>query len=763
MNFLSKINKIIGHLVGFEEDHSKVIEDLSELKRSYQADKLYGTYIWKQVPDAIAISNEDGIVVDCNDAYLKLYETSYKNVINQPFYIIFPEEVHEQANLKHKEVFKSELQCQTYESWITTLKGKNLFVESVVEFIYNNNEKLLISTIRDQTEKKQVELNLQKLTQQNDLIIESANLGTWFTDSSKNEFIINDIWANNYGYEKHEIDNPYEFFIDNLHPHSLEEIQIFLQDASNNNNEFSLEIRIKHKNKFWKWIFAKGQILTRLKNGKINKMSGIHLDIHDRKTTELELEESRARYEFLFESMPQILWTANIDGEITYVNKFGLNYFGASLNEINSDKWLSFIHDDDKEQMIQKWKKSLLTGEEFSNYQRMQNSKHVYNWFAVNAYKFNFDKKVTWFGISRNINERYELTSKLENIATHSNEVFNIFNKNKYIYTTPNIKNVLGYTVEELADQEFFLSRVHPDEKEIMNEFYIKLKKRELKNGDLINYKFRKSNDELVWLEISVSTSKDKTNKDLLILTTRDVTERVQNNLKLEELNTFNSQIISMLSHDLTNSIGSVMGLTEVMLTDKSYVLNDDTKYIMTKINESISSSYEMLNNVLNWAKNTRGSNAIYKSNINITQILDKLCNFFKIKIESKNINIIINVPDNINIYSDKTIVETILRNILSNAIKYSNENSKVLINLLENNNDYLAISIKDCGPGISNEYLDKILDIDYNRNYINNVSNKGSGLGLKIVLEFLEIIDGEIKIESEEGKGTNVILKFTK
>lgn len=771
MKTLQSIKNLIEKVKNDNFDKELVLSELIQIKNDYKSTYYeYGvngekvSEIWKFVPDAIAISDENGIVLDCNSAYLNLYETTQKHVIGKSFSEIFPNEKRKAAEDRYKKVFKLKNSLESYESWVITHNGKKKYVQSLTKFIRNDkNELLLLSIVRDLTQRKLNEDKLSHLNERLDIVLNASQVGTWLLDLENNESVVNDNWIRMLGFEPDEMQDPLNYFQNNIHPDDKYIMDDILSKKEKPENEFlNYEIRVKTKSGKWKWILDKGKILNRSKDGLPKRIAGVHIDIDDRKKAQLSFIKSRERFKFLFDSLPYVLWTANEDGSITEVNKAGLKYFGRDESELIKDGWIPVLHENDKEKVIRKWENSVNFGSDFESYQRMQAADGNYNWFHVNAYLYNFNNEKTWFGISRNVNERFQLTSRLELIANNSNDILSLFIDHRLEYATPNSEKILGYKVDEL-DLKTLFSTIHSDDKKKIIKFYKNWVANKKADSHNLIYKAVKKDGTVIWLESRII---DRINSDenlVSIVSSRDITERVKYEIELKKANSFKRKLLSVITHDLSSSIGSVMGLSTLMIQENKDKFDFETLYIMKKINESVNSSYELLNNILNWAKKADEENRNPNIVIKLNQVIKKIIDFHIISIEDKNIKIINHIPEQTYLKADNTMLETVIRNLLSNAIKFSFENSEIEFGIEREVANNITFYIKDQGIGIEEEYIDKLFDSDFDKNLIGQSTSKGTGLGLQITSEFIKQMNGEIFVESEKDKGSKFLITMNK
>ena len=231
-------------------------------------------------------------------------------------------------------------------------------------------------------------------------------------------------------------------------------------------------------------------------------------------------------------------------------------------------------------------------------------------------------------------------------------------------------------------------------------------------------------------------------------------------NSKLESLNSDKDSLLSVISHDLIGPIGTTQQTIKFLLEED--IPEADKKYLLEIVDSSVDNIYTVLNNLLLWARNTKGALECKPEYLKLFDLVESTIVFFGNEIKAKNINIINNVSPNLLSFCDKLLIETTLRNLISNSIKFTNENGTVIIDNKQMN-EFNILSIKDNGIGISEDNQKKIVNEIRGVTRLGTKNEKGSGLGLKICKEFVIKNGGDIWFESKEGIGTEFLFSVPK
>jgi PAS domain S-box-containing protein len=228
---------------------------------------------------------------------------------------------------------------------------------------------------------------------------------------------------------------------------------------------------------------------------------------------------------------------------------------------------------------------------------------------------------------------------------------------------------------------------------------------------------------------------------------------------KLHQLNADKDRFIAILGHDLKNPFNNILGFSE-MLTEEIESLNkEEIKNIAKNINKSAQVTNNLLEEILLWARTQQGKIPFTPQMLNFGDICNNILETFIPNAKAKNITINYSAADHINVFADIDMLKTVLRNLVSNAIKFTNNGGVININAVENSGN-VTISVSDNGVGIPPDNLAKLFDISEVISTKGTAKETGTGLGLLLCKEFVEKHGGRIWVESEVEKGSD--FKFT-
>ena len=230
----------------------------------------------------------------------------------------------------------------------------------------------------------------------------------------------------------------------------------------------------------------------------------------------------------------------------------------------------------------------------------------------------------------------------------------------------------------------------------------------------------------------------------------------------LEKLNDTKDKMFSIVSHDLRGPIHSITGFTSLM---EEVIESEDTKTLLelsSQMNSSMNYISSLLDNLLEWASNQQGQIPHHPSQLNVYDIIKSQQEIFVQAAKTKGVEIFVDIPTDQKVFADKNTFSTIFRNLIGNAIKYTNKGDKITIST-QNTARKTVIVVEDTGIGIAKEKLPELFTLSNKKSTFGTAREKGIGLGLRLAKEFTELNKGKIWVESEEGKGTRFMVEFQK
>lgn len=473
------------------------------------------------------------------------------------------------------------------------------------------------------------------------------------------------------------------------------------------------------------------------------------------------IKESEKAYRLLAEHSSDLISRHTLSGEFIYASPAIFIITGYTANEVNSKFLRDFLHPEDVNKVRQHVNSIILDNNSNIFEYRFKRKDGEYIWIETSG-KVIYDEEnnpIEIVSVTRDATERILKDQRLK----ESEEQYRLIAENAtdmitrhdllgfYNYISTSSYTLLGYAPEDLIGKNAY-DYLHPDDiekvKSGMNEF--------LKMGlgiHTTSYRYKKKDGSYVWIESTNKlTFKENTGEiEGVISISRDITERKLFESKLEEkikeLDTF----IYRSSHDLKGPLASLQGLLNVA---KSEIQDIKAIEYLSLIERSVNHLDNILMDLLNITRITQGS--LKLTNLNLSKLINDTINSFENLNEYKKIEWLMNIDENINLVSDKSLINNVLHNVIINAIKYSDrKKAHSFVKIITREvNDKLELIVEDNGEGIADELQKNIFDMFFR----GNTKSSGTGLGLYIVKNAVEKLGGQVELNSKEGKGS----KFT-
>jgi signal transduction histidine kinase len=237
-------------------------------------------------------------------------------------------------------------------------------------------------------------------------------------------------------------------------------------------------------------------------------------------------------------------------------------------------------------------------------------------------------------------------------------------------------------------------------------------------------------------------------------LSSKDITKLKANEFELKELNATKDKFFSIISHDLRSPFTGLLGYSELLYNEYSRISEETIKDYVSNIYSISKNTFELLENLLAWSQSQTGRIELNLKKINLKSYSDSIIQMINPIAQKKKILLINSIPEDIYCYADENMLQTIFRNLISNAIKFTYESGTIKISAKAQDN-IAEVSISDTGTGMSEVIKNSLFKISETKSQPGTQSEKGTGLGLILCKEFVEKHGGKIWVESEEGKGT--------
>ncbi|MBU0475548.1 MAG: HAMP domain-containing histidine kinase [Bacteroidetes bacterium] len=248
-----------------------------------------------------------------------------------------------------------------------------------------------------------------------------------------------------------------------------------------------------------------------------------------------------------------------------------------------------------------------------------------------------------------------------------------------------------------------------------------------------------------------------------------DITERViaqkkikEYNIELEKLNNSKDKFFSIVAHDLISPFTSLIGFSEIMYNEANNLTREEVKEFSGNIFSVATKAHNLLENLLSWSSIQSNRMLFSPRKFNVYSIVEDIILLNKGNAHNKGISLHNEIPEQFEIVADFNMLNAIIRNLVSNSVKFTKAGGKISVGLTDKN-DNVEFYIEDTGVGMSDEHKNKLFKIDVHHSEIGTNNEKGTGLGLVLCAEFVAKHNGTIHVESELGKGSKFYFTIKK
>ena len=327
------------------------------------------------------------------------------------------------------------------------------------------------------------------------------------------------------------------------------------------------------------------------------------------------------------------------------------------------------------------------------------------------------------------------------------------------------LAEVFGYTTQEVEEKGWGTLLPIEDfnkKKELLSN----LIQGKIKSYSL-EHKVIKKDGTLAWAVSNGSLVKNGRGKSKIVGTLTDITERkvAEEKLKkysedLQKSNTSKDKFFSIISHDLRNPFNSLLGFSELLANNIEDLTEDEIKESAKSLHRTATNLFNLLTNLLEWSRLQTGNFSFEKSEFSLGGLLNHVVSIYSDSLDAKNLKLIKGQDCEVNILADQNMIEAAIRNLISNAIKFTRDGGTITFGCVKNENG-AEIFVTDTGVGISSEDQERLFKIDKQFTTEGTKNEKGTGFGLLLCKELVEKNNGTIKVKSEKDKGSTFTISL--
>jgi PAS domain S-box-containing protein len=783
-----KIFKII------EEDcyYIFIIRDISEeikVKHELKIEKMFMYNIMNQLPDAIYIKDKESKFLRINKTQIETLGVKEESeAIGKSDKDFFTEEhandaFNDEQRLINKEipfVKKEELIRHSSKKlrWVSTIKAPLL-----------DEDKNIIGTLgitRDITDKKEIEAALIKSELLFKSIWNNSIDGMRILDQNGKIFMVNPAFCSMFELsEKELIGKPISVLFNKNLPQIKnkkireKELNKLKEDIRRKNIPYRFESKINLWNNKSLWFEITNSFFV-LEN-EIFLLS-VFRDITERKTVEAELAYSENLNKTTIDALSDMLFVVDKNLNIVLLNsslsnflkKANILYDKSNFSLSNLIKLFPFLKTDYYE-VVTQTKKEIIIFESYT-------LNEVYYYFEVKLFpvidKNSVIRIITLILDITDLKKYEEELRRTALIFENLNDSVIIFSsKGKIVDLNYSTEKLLGLSKKQLINNDFSIlakyGLVIPeiDElKKILSESKKWNNKIWFYNEKLINKKHidieilpltDEKGENFAYFAISrdITDLTNATNKlNIYIGELQKKTQMLEKSEKeLKSLNDSKDKFFSIIAHDLKSPFQSILGFYNILKEDFDSLSKEEIEYIIKNMGEGTKNLYALIENLLEWSRVQLGKIDLVKENFNLSELIKSVINLLKGNAIKKYIKIETTFEDNIFVYADIKMINSVLTNLLSNSLKFTNKGGRIIISAIEEKRQ-VKITLEDTGIGMDKKTLADLFRIDKNISRRGTENEKGTGLGLLLCKEFIERNNGKLKVKSKVNLGTTFI-----
>ncbi|MHC1737080.1 MAG: PAS domain S-box protein [Ignavibacteriaceae bacterium] len=502
--------------------------------------------------------------------------------------------------------------------------------------------------------------------------------------------------------------------------------------------------------------------------GNVTYVVEIAQDITERKRMEDALKESEKRYRTTIDNISDAFFILDNDLRFTYFNSQAELILQQKSSDMLGKQIFSEVFKEAKGSVFEEKYLYTLTTRETTIFETFFGIDPYTNWYEVRVYP-GLEGISVFFTI---ITERKKADSLMRLSLAKYQTLFDLFpvgitisdSKGGIIETNGIAKRLLGLDPEQQKQRNIDSKEwqiIRPDGTLMPASEYASTRAlNENRTIENVEMGIVKDNDQITWLNVSATPIPiDEYGVAIIYTDLTDRKEAEQSLLiakeKLEKTNSEKDKFFSIIAHDLRSPFHSFIGLTEIMATDsRELSLEEFTKYSI-ELHSLSQNLYKLLENLLEWSLLKKDSIPFTPDELYLSDILSQSIEPLQKSAFNKGITVLNQIPVSQKIYADEKMVNSVFRNLFSNAIKFSERDGTIIFSSTQTENNMVEIAVTDFGIGMSEELRNKLFVIEEKTGRKGTVGEKSTGLGLLLCKEFVEKNGGKLSIQSQIGKGS--------
>ena len=487
-----------------------------------------------------------------------------------------------------------------------------------------------------------------------------------------------------------------------------------------------------------------------------------------------ELIDTKQRFQIAIEAAKSRVWELWLDKDTLILDNNVPQLFGYNEKEIRNTtkERMNLVYEEDREFVLKAIKEgSKGKSGSFEIEHRIYQKDGSIGWMLLRGSYIPSEnnKPARLIGSATDITERKNYEEALRKSEEKFRNIFEgsgigmaiLLPDGQFTKVNNTFCEMLGYKEDEILGINF-RNITHPGDIDKSLGIVKELLINESIESKSVEKRYLHNKGDVIWALTTISLIRDVNKKPLFFIAqVQDITKRrkfeeqlLKNTEELKLLNIAKDKFFSIISHDLRSPFNSLLGLAEYISHSYDEMTPLEIKNSISNVYNSAQQVYNLILNLLEWSMIQSGRLTVNKSVINLMELGSEITSLYEDSANHKQLKLINNINQEILVYADKYMIDTIVRNFVSNSIKFTNPGGQIIIKGIING-DNAEVSVTDTGIGISTENQKNLFRIDEQSRRDGTANEKGTGLGLILCKEFIEKNNGVLWVESEEGKGS--------
>jgi two-component system sensor histidine kinase/response regulator len=771
-------NKTKPQLISELEGLRKRISKLEASTTKGKSEQKYGTIV-ELAPDGIATVDLEGVVTSCNRAFLDLTGFSEKEIVGNHFTML--PTIRGKDIPIYTEILQSLLKGNLPQPIEFTLVRKNELTrlcEGHV-FLIKKGEAIVgfQVIVQDITERRKMEEALKKSEERFRLFFENAPVYCYIVSPEGTILDANESALKILGYAKEEMVGKPLFTI--YAPSSREKAKTFFHEWKQTGRLKNEELAITTKKGEERVVLLSVDSVRDTEGNLLHSIS-VQRDITERKKAEEELVKTKGRLDFLLSSVPAMIYSSTISGTYaaTFVSQSVKNLMGYNPEEFTEDPefWINHVHPEDCNHVFSEVPLLFKKGHHAYEY-RFRHKDGTYRWMydEMSLVRDAEGNLLEIVGYWTDITERKKAEKELHTSEWRYRELFNNMKSGVAVYEAKDhgndfvfkdfnkaaekIENIKKEDVIGKSVLEVFPGVRHYGLFEVFQRVWkrgeaehhpVSLYKDERITGWRDNYVYKLPSGEIVAVYDDVTERKKM--EDRIRNYARDLEKKVMERTdELMRANKLKSEFLASMSHEFRTPLNAILSFTELLLLEIDGPVNAQQRLNLEMIKESGDDLLTLVNNLLDLSKIEAGKVILDIESVNPGGVIDAVASQLTVKAAEKGLKLKTDISDVPQVTADENRLKQIIRNLAENALKFTEEGG-VTMGVYHRSGEVI-FWIRDTGCGITEE--DQSLIFDKFRQAKRGMESGGTGLGLSVAKELVELHGGRIWVESAPGKGS--------